>query len=748
MTTIARSRLRAWPLACAGVALLAWAAEPALAQELRLAGSDFLTPELDVAPAPALPRASLTLADAVRVTVLQSPEVRRGRQALAGAAGRAQQAQGAFDSSVRVKPGYRYLHAEIAPFIRSSEDDKRRQLTQTYLSFEFLNLKLLEQLQALAPVLPSCPIGLTLPNADNNPFLLDRLDPTETGLRAIERDLQSPAGAALEASLGIVRLRDVCNPNASPLNYAGTPEIFRDFWARIDSQVGGIPFNNILDTFSQFPRENIQHAYEISEAVATRSLLALERLGAMPEDEIRKNQYLELSWAKPFRSGLSISAQGRYEAEERNFKEKSLDPSFGGFPVNPRFPSSISFTTNMPLLKRRGATSNAASERAARLAIDAQRAQVRHTVSSEVYRTVLAYISLQANQQTQQYLEESAARQAQVVQITEARLAAGDVVRMDLDRARARQARVNSSLANARANVVAAQVALARAMGADLDATSALPTAADPLTPSASRALAAVQAPIDAALSARQDLRSLDRLRQATQALADGASSDLKHTLDFSLTAGLSTLYESPFYKYLPDELDPLLLEPRIGFNTEAIKPTASRQSPVRYYSWNGFVRSVRAEWQPFVQTSISLRMPFGNNAAKGRFGQARASLSQSQIRLADVDRRIRANVVGIRGVVEQASRALARAEEALGFQRTTHQGTLERFRSGDVTLIDTLTTEEDLTQGQIQLAQAWLGYVSVLARLRFEQGMLVVFDDIESPGESLRFDPVAFLTR
>lgn len=748
MRSIARLLSRPCVLWCASVALLACAAEPARAQDLRMAGTDFLTPELEIAPAPALSRASVTLADAVRLTVLQSPEVRRARQALAGASARAQQAQGAFDSSVRVKPGVRYLHTEIAPFIRSSEDDKRRQLTQTFLSFEELNLALLRQLQFLSPVVPSCPIGLRLPGAETDAFLLDRLDPSETGLRAIDRDLQSPSGAALEASLGIVRLRDVCDPNSSPLSYAGTPEIFRDFWTRVDSQVGGLPFNNILDTFSQFPRENIQHAYEISEAVATRSLLALERLGAIPEDEIRKNQYLELSWAKPFRSGLSVSAQGRYEAEERNFKDKSLDPSFGGLAVNPRFPSSISFTTNMPLFKRRGATSNAASERAARFAIDAQRAQLRFTVTSEVYRTVLAYISLQANQLTLQYLEESVARQAQVVQITEARLATGDVVRIDLDRARARQARVLSSFANARGNVVAAQVALARAMGADLDSTSALPAAADQITPSAARALAAVSAPVDPALAVRQDLRSLDRLRQASQALADGASSDLKHTLDFSLTGGLSTLYESPFYKYLPDELDPLLLEPRIGFNTEAIKPTAARQSPVRYYSWDGFVRSVRAEWQPFVQTSISLRMPFGNNAAKGRFGQARASLSQSQIRLADVDRRIRANVVGTRGVVEKASRALARAEEALGFQRTTHQGTLERFRAGDVTLIDTITTEEDLTQGQVQLAQAWFGYAAVLARLRFEQGLLVRFDDIEAPGESLRFDPASFLTR
>jgi hypothetical protein len=56
--------------------------------------------------------------------------------------------------------------------------------------------------------------------------------------------------------------------------------------------------------------------------------------------------------------------------------------------------------------------------------------------------------------------------------------------------------------------------------------------------------------------------------------------------------------------------------------------------------------------------------------------------------------------------------------------------------------------TEEDLTQVQIQMAQAWLGYAGALARLQFEQGALVVFDDIEGRGESLRFDPSIFRVR
>lgn len=733
-----------WRLAAAGLVAVV-VSRPAGAQELRVPGSEYLTPQTEISAPPALPKPAVTLTDAVRLTVQNNPEVRRGRQALASAVARAQQARGPFDAIVKARPGYKYLYNEIAPFIRSGEDDKRRQLYIVYTAFDEVNRAVLRQLQSLDPREPACPIGFTVPGLENDPFLLDRLDPAETGIRSIERDLQSPSGVALEASLGIVRLRDICNP--SPILPNIYPEAFADFWRSVNA-ISSLNLNNVIDTFTQFPRENLLHVSEITEAVSTRALLALERLGAVPDDEVRKNESIDLSWSKLFRSGLNVSAQGHYESEERNFHEKSLDPSFGGLAVNPRFPSSISLTTNVPLLKGRGAVTVAASERAARYAIDAQRAQLRFVLASEVFRTVFAYLSLQANQLTVQYLEESLARQGQIVEITQARFKSGDVVRIDVDRAQARRARVQSSLAQAKANLANAQSTLARSMGVDLDAAGTLPSAADALAPSAARALASVTAPIDAAIAARQDLRSLDQLRRASQALADGASADLRRNLDFSLTAGLNTLYESPFYKYLPDEIEPITLEPRIGFNTEDIKSTTPRDTPVRYYSGTGFWRSVRSEWQPFVQTSISLRFPFGNNSAKGRFGQARASVSQSQIQIRDADRKVRANVVSVRSVVERAARSLARAEEAHGYLRTVHQGTVDRFRAGDVTLLDTLITEEDLTQNQIQLAQSWLGYAGALARLRFEQGALVSFDSLEQAGESLRFDPAAFLSR
>jgi hypothetical protein len=61
-------------------------------------------------------------------------------------------------------------------------------------------------------------------------------------------------------------------------------------------------------------------------------------------------------------------------------------------------------------------------------------------------------------------------------------------------------------------------------------------------------------------------------------------------------------------------------------------------------------------------------------------------------------------------------------------------------FEAGDITLIDTLITEEDLTRERIQLARAMRVYLSLLARLRFEIGDLLRFTDEGTISESVEF--------
>ena len=69
---------------------------------------------------------------------------------------------------------------------------------------------------------------------------------------------------------------------------------------------------------------------------------------------------------------------------------------------------------------------------------------------------------------------------------------------------------------------------------------------------------------------------------------------------------------------------------------------------------------------------------------------------------------------------------AQARIEE-------TAEATVERFRAGDLTVLDTLITESDLTNARLEVLAAERTYLSLAARLRFATGTLL---DLPAAGD------------
>ena len=97
---------------------------------------------------------------------------------------------------------------------------------------------------------------------------------------------------------------------------------------------------------------------------------------------------------------------------------------------------------------------------------------------------------------------------------------------------------------------------------------------------------------------------------------------------------------------------------------------------------------------------------------------------------------------------VRAAAENVLRAREAVERSRSTFEGIRAQLQAGEATLIDTLTTEEELLGDQTQLVRAQQVYLSTLARLRFEAGQLVTFDGLGGVSESVRFIPTDFVTR
>ena len=201
--------------------------------------------------------------------------------------------------------------------------------------------------------------------------------------------------------------------------------------------------------------------------------------------------------------------------------------------------------------------------------------------------------------------------------------------------------------------------------------------------------------------------------------------------MDLSIRGGLSTLYESPFFRHLPDELDEL--------------PT---ESAARFYDLDGFWRSIDESWKPFVRVGLKLDFPLRNSAAEGILLQRESSLEQREIELVDLERRIRDNIVDVAGAVERARQEVEQRRSAIDYYRVTLDFALTRFRDGEISLIDALTTEEDLTQEKLQLVRAMQRFLNLAVRLHFEVGSLISFDAVGTAAETVSFEPLTFVAR
>jgi outer membrane protein TolC len=160
-------------------------------------------------------------------------------------------------------------------------------------------------------------------------------------------------------------------------------------------------------------------------------------------------------------------------------------------------------------------------------------------------------------------------------------------------------------------------------------------------------------------------------------------------------------------------------------FNADPDEPM---ESPVDYFSPRAFWRTLSDTWRPFVAFQVSFELPFGNNVARGRLMQAQASLSRNSVVATNLQRLIGERVIQQDASLERATRELEQRQESLAQHEKAWDGTQELRRAGELTLIDTLLTEQRLTSARLASVRARRGYAAALARLRFETGKLVTY--------------------
>jgi len=240
------------------------------------------------------------------------------------------------------------------------------------------------------------------------------------------------------------------------------------------------------------------------------------------------------------------------------------------------------------------------------------------------------------------------------------------------------------------------------AMGVAVPDEAHAPLAADPLPAGTEPGVAAgtsLTGLLDAAVSRRADVKA-ERLQESgAEFLLKGTQADLKPQVNLSLQAGYTGIYQDPRYNVL------------------------------NVYDVTGYWRTFKGLYVgPSVQLTLTFDIPFKNNAAKGQYVQADALVGSAFITRKDLERTVRANIVDLEAALRSASAEVRSREAAARAGRELLSSGREQFRGGELSLLDTLVTEQTQTQAEADLVAARLMYASREARLRFETGTLLPY--------------------
>jgi outer membrane protein TolC len=430
----------------------------------------------------------------------------------------------------------------------------------------------------------------------------------------------------------------------------------------------------------------------------------LEMLGPVPEVNQDYLGFVDLKLSKPYRTGAILSPYIVLLGEGTSYAGKEKSPELGGKGIADLYKTEIGFEIALPLGRGRGWQSAAAAERAARSEHAASIALVAHTAATSVRNTALAYWDLVAAQEKLKIFEQSLALHSQLVELTETLIRADELPSTELARARARRGNAQALVDAAERERSEARVTLATLIGLRVEQLVHAPHAADafPLPPDRETITALTPEPLlREALQLRRDCEAARHFRESSHVLLRAAEVDLKPQLDLTLNTSYSGLNE----------------DANVG---EGIGGTITGK-------WVG----------PSARLGLDLSWPLANNLQRGLLVQRAAQDEQNAITTQDLERTIKANIVlaveSLRETVQQCHEYA----EAVEHYRRSVDSEVERLRLGTSTLIDTILTEQRLTDALLALVDGRLAYAQLLAQLRFEAGTLV----LETPEQGFSVD-------
>ena len=621
----------------------------------------------------------LTLEQAVATAFAHDPQLAGAAAQVAGQDAALLEAQGLFSRSAGVRSSFDYRVSELVGGRLQAEKDRRLRLEIPPPIFEDVAQKLVDRLPVAFG--DKEPGSLIFPDCTQaTSFFIIRDEETDQ----LQNVLCFDANNNLLGVLG----RAATTEDLSALNLTG---LFNDL-------------SGIDERLDQFVRAQLGLAADEMRTIAISLRQAAEslrlqriRIGALPEDVENIRFDFAVDWRHRFRSGARFVSTIDFSSTEDNFVGKTRLPAYGDSFIPNNFLTTLGLGLDVPLGRGGGRVSAEAPVRAAEQNATAARALFEQLAAQRALDAAQAYWDVAAAVRRLALLEESQATQEQLLEAGRELVKADVIPALDLKRNQAQLASVSAQVASARQALAVARLELSRTLGLDTRSLAEAPDAAEDLATWAAAdpvGEAAADPLVARAWEHRDDVRAATALTAANATLADAARSDLRPEVALSLKVSYNAFYET--------------------FKD-------------RFYDVEGFWRALDDRLAgPSYGIGLRFRLPVGNHEARGRLLQAEASTDQSRISEADLKRTIRLRVVELARTVSQARAELEARRETLARIEETHAASIERYKAGDLSVIDTLTTEQERTGARLQLVEAERNYLSQVAQLRFETGGLV----------------------
>lgn len=495
-------------------------------------------------------------------------------------------------------------------------------------------------------------------------------DTTAKEYEALQND---PTGFRLSDAIAQAEV-DVLNQLIKGATKAGDADAIRDFTAARTAYIS-----------------NSQSSYQTSRdeafKVRDQKLTDLKNLGEIPKLTEEMTARVDLQMLFPYRDGVTAGLFANGSWDRNRYVDKPKDANFGGLGSEDMWNLGIGFSLDAFLLRGRGVEATGAFEKSARINWEASLLTLKQTTAASVLNTVSAYWALVAAEENVRTARQTFDLDTRRVDVTKALIEGDEIPRADISRVLASQSSDESQLRSAERSLWEARVTLALAMGISVRGEANAPLAADtfpaPLDEAALRAVD-VRSLADGAVDRRYDRQASLQLREAGGVLLVAARTDLRPRLDFHGKISANAIAET------------------------SLANTAD--------GWS----------VPAFTLALDFQLPVGNNAAKGRLLQRDATYAQQSITATDLERNIRANVVQISRSLQATRVQLARAQEAVEAYGRTIDSENEKFRGGQSSLIDTITTQQLQTSALVAYTSARQQYATLVAQLRYETATLL----------------------